>query len=1783
MCPEHERAQRVQQNDVWPEETDPDHSPYAQGRAPVVEDRMVKKFRRAAAGLEEQLPSDLRPPHVLKRTCDYLFDEVVASAPNMVKVHHFVWDRTRAIRNDFSIQQLSKAEDLKVVIDCYERIARFHILSLHQLALEQKAHDRYDAQQDREQLDRTLLSLMQYYDDSRGRLDLPNEAEFRAYCIIFQLQDPIPDMEDRVQGWPRHILLDPRVRTALEIYATACNTTDLQGPINPYAPHLVAQQDWQKFWNTISSKRTSYLMACVAEIYFNLVRRTALQSIWHSFRMKRDRTPDVFTMDLLLDIFQLDDEEQVVKFCEAYGFGWCVRADGERYLDLASLTKRVGDSTVDVGSSLPAPNAGLAKQWRSELVEGKRFGRTIPSLINGMNVKEAEEAGETVQEEREEDMEESNGDEADGVCEAAVEEVEEDQESLFIPDQTSNKPQKPSTTGLGSFGAQSSSPFAAFGQPSTAGSGISTFGNPSPQSGVLGAFGRPSPSEEKPQSPFSFGLGQQTLSGQPAAANPASEKPIEQPTTASPFKFEPSQFSYKDSKATIGSHGKDHSSVFSQSNNQQELSSNPFSTFDKRLTEQPAEKREIPKKAPNPFVDSEPTSPEESKTAMDQSQQAAPSIFSSGVGSTSPQPASAFQPPQPEAPKASSAPQQQQASLPQFTSPSPQPPSPTQSHTQPVQQPPSPSFWSRKTSQGFYKPDKPSPLAQSQSVEEEESQKDLFGDRTNQKKGKQPASELFPPSATLDSGVGSRKEASPAPSPFPAFQAAHAVTAPRHLEQDLATIVARLADEIVHEEPHGFLNQYIDFAVQQVVKQVKARFDTERDLQRAEAFRVRVLRLRYFQRWKDIFWSRKFAQRGNKRRERARKGLEESRRSLQGSRTGSTMGGAQSVEGGERMEQDFMQSVRQSQHSQANGAGAERQVTAGSKRPSDSQSVYSDTTADSRSQAHGHKRMKSSTYVDGKGRVAKPAVNPKSDPNGDILKRASFLGFSMPVKTNGSMPPPPARRSNYFRLKAAGVDSLDLGTDSRGLKRKAGESNTSDGAPTASSARASPVPSIGTPEADKTGFNMSALMRTTTAPAAPRFDGLPTSKASVGGSAKPDKVDDLLERVRKAREALAQGSKDFQEDMRKEEDMRKSLRSSASSGESPSMARARAEARWRASHGASMNATSSAADVPAYRLRESRFVPKEQYGKAIEQSKAMRASRSRETSRPGSRLEEHAQQSATFDFASPREKATLQDQASTVSFANFGQGQKVQQGGFSFGNSAQKTLDPALIGFSSQAEGQEAKRAAQDFAMDSQQRTNGMQGVDTQQAGFPASQSDWQPATFSSGGRASQRQSSADFDGRSDQVPKPKGSTGATSPAWQPPNSIAQNLSQGFFKPSQPVGWAFEDGADSQSHQDRGQMEESSGARGKFAKPAFGASSQPAFGASFDPTASHFGFGAQPRASMAPAVQEYEPSQLQQDHDVFGTEEPDSFNNEQSMHSDFTVKPGEVDHALSASFGNQEPSEPAGFAQATDMFGRPISQSRGVNQPAFPSFGQRSSPIRQEDSYLHTPNGEVNLVSDDAEPEDVQGTPAYANQFAQQLANAANGQLAEEEDEELIDPESDDEEEIQDSYQYSSNPYAALARDAGGDTEEDTQEDIEGEEFLSQADGEDYDNEEFQQPHGQRQRTAYDYEEVEYDYDEDPEGEEGDIEDAEEDSDSGDELVDEEETQGEPGSSFHRQYWSGFANGDEYAEDEEEDYDEEDEESEADVSKPIWNSQPKKNEELQGVGGTAEEAIELSD
>lgn len=311
---------------------------------------MVKRFRRSAAGYDEQLPSDIRTPETLRRTLDYLLDKVIGGGERLAVIHKFVWDRTRGIRNDFSIQQVSRQEDVTIAVDCYERIARFHILSLHQLSnpdnLQEGEH--FDAHQEREQLNNTLLSLIYYYDDNRGKIPLPNEPEFRSYCILFELQTLHPDLEDRMQSWPVELLTHPKVQTAFKLYAAASNTILDQGPLRPLMPFSVGQSNSGKFWTVLSSQEVSYIMACVAEINFNMVRFIALDALWRSSKSapqgQQARNQD-WTLAELQNYLAFDDEDQTLKFCQAFDLVFRNTDRGEQCLDITATALPALDST----------------------------------------------------------------------------------------------------------------------------------------------------------------------------------------------------------------------------------------------------------------------------------------------------------------------------------------------------------------------------------------------------------------------------------------------------------------------------------------------------------------------------------------------------------------------------------------------------------------------------------------------------------------------------------------------------------------------------------------------------------------------------------------------------------------------------------------------------------------------------------------------------------------------------------------------------------------------------------------------------------------------------------------------------------------------------------------------------------------------------------------------------------------------------------------------------------------------------------------------------------------------------------------------------------------------------------------------------------------------------------------------------------------------------------------------------------------------------------------------
>ena len=140
MCPEWEREEREYQNNVDPLERVSAARypasliacslltcsvPQYPGTTRIDPARAVKAFHRPAAGNEQPLPSDVRPPPILSLTLDYLFHDLLPRHPLHV-THPFLRDRTRAVRQDLTMQNVRDGS----AIELNERIARYHVLAV---------------------------------------------------------------------------------------------------------------------------------------------------------------------------------------------------------------------------------------------------------------------------------------------------------------------------------------------------------------------------------------------------------------------------------------------------------------------------------------------------------------------------------------------------------------------------------------------------------------------------------------------------------------------------------------------------------------------------------------------------------------------------------------------------------------------------------------------------------------------------------------------------------------------------------------------------------------------------------------------------------------------------------------------------------------------------------------------------------------------------------------------------------------------------------------------------------------------------------------------------------------------------------------------------------------------------------------------------------------------------------------------------------------------------------------------------------------------------------------------------------------------------------------------------------------------------------------------------------------------------------------------------------------------------------------------------------------------
>ncbi|KAG6024890.1 hypothetical protein E4U19_003500 [Claviceps sp. Clav32 group G5] len=365
MCPEFEKITRITELDVVQAEKDP-KTTYANTS------KMVKKLARSAAGQEAPLPMDVRSIPSLRRTLDYLLDDLLRDDGNLPVVHGFLWDRTRAIRRDFSFFSSLTPEETKTQVYVLENIARFHVTSLHLLSQEGKAPEDFVQQQELEQLGKALLSLRDVYDDCGEQgITCENESEFRAYYLLFHAKDP-SILETLQRQWKsRHWRDSDEVRTAVSLVEALQHTHEFHGPIKA-GPSLAASAAFQTYFRIVQDPQVSYTMACFAECHFPQLRRSILQSLKRALTRPKITAKDV-TAAALNEFLQFDTVQQAIDFAEMHGLKFQSNPE-----DPYDINRRL----LVLSDRRSLPHRRLQHHYSENMVERKRERRPLPEVIH---------------------------------------------------------------------------------------------------------------------------------------------------------------------------------------------------------------------------------------------------------------------------------------------------------------------------------------------------------------------------------------------------------------------------------------------------------------------------------------------------------------------------------------------------------------------------------------------------------------------------------------------------------------------------------------------------------------------------------------------------------------------------------------------------------------------------------------------------------------------------------------------------------------------------------------------------------------------------------------------------------------------------------------------------------------------------------------------------------------------------------------------------------------------------------------------------------------------------------------------------------------------------------------------------------------------------------------------------------------------------------------------------------------------------------------------------------
>ncbi|GMF34156.1 unnamed protein product [Phytophthora fragariaefolia] len=271
-------------------------------------DMIIKRFQRSSADHKLDIPEEIRPPGVLRRTQLYIEQAIMdldqcgldprfqpPRAPEAIELYNFCWDRFRMIRKDFVLQNYRGAGGRvhPIALDIHERIARYHVLSEHEL-IETPS---FVAQQNVEQLGQTLKSLNELYDESHKVGDpaylSPFESECRAYFILCTLDNGRGmDVLKYVKNLPRHVMESPHMKFAMRVFV---------------ARHT---GDYFQFFSLL--RQATYLQSCLLFRYIPNVRSSAL------LRMNRAYRSQTYPLEDLVELLCFDDIEHAYSVCKEH-------------------------------------------------------------------------------------------------------------------------------------------------------------------------------------------------------------------------------------------------------------------------------------------------------------------------------------------------------------------------------------------------------------------------------------------------------------------------------------------------------------------------------------------------------------------------------------------------------------------------------------------------------------------------------------------------------------------------------------------------------------------------------------------------------------------------------------------------------------------------------------------------------------------------------------------------------------------------------------------------------------------------------------------------------------------------------------------------------------------------------------------------------------------------------------------------------------------------------------------------------------------------------------------------------------------------------------------------------------------------------------------------------------------------------------------------------------------------------------------------------------------------